>query len=181
MERYGDLVSGWWFDGYKLEMKNAYEAMKDEQYNIDTWVAAVRRGNPDAELAFNAGANPILSLCTAGKLCPHQTFTAGENHDFYAKTKKGKGKALTPKNFPAPEDVVWHLLLPLSDGWGAGTQSRFEVEALQKHLDTINAERGTVTLDLPIAADGTIPKAILELLQELGGEIHKLRDGVYSF
>ena len=63
-KRYGKLVSGWWFDGYKMEMKDAYEGLKKEKHNIDTWVAAVRSGNPAAELAFNAGAHPILSLCT---------------------------------------------------------------------------------------------------------------------
>lgn len=180
-QRYGKLVSGWWFDGYKLEMKNAYESLKNEQHNIDTWVAAVRSGNPAAELAFNAGAHPILSLCTRGKLCPHQTFTAGENHDFFAKTKKGKGKALTPKNFPAPEGVVWHLLLPVSNGWGAGTRSRFELATLRKHIDIINADGGAVTLDVAITSDGTMPEAVLQVLRELGSEIDKLRDGIVSY
>ncbi len=180
-QRYGPLVSGWWFDGYKMEMKDAYESLKEETHNIDTWVAAVRSGNPDAELAFNAGAHPILSLCTNGRLCPHQTFTAGENHDFYAKTKKGKGAALTPKNFPAPDGVVWHLLLPVSDGWGAGTKPRFTLATLRKHIDTINAESGVVTLDVPIAADGQIPEAVLDALRTLGRESDRLRDGVHSY
>ena len=99
-----------------------------ETYNVDTWVQAVRSGNPEAELAFNAGAHPLLSLCTAGKLCPHQTFTSGENHGFYQRVKKGQGKALTPMNFPAPKGVVWHLLMPVSKGWGAGTESKFDLE-----------------------------------------------------
>jgi hypothetical protein len=180
-KRYGTLVSGWWFDGYKREMQDAYESLQKKPHNIDTWVAAVRSGNPAAELAFNAGAHPILSLCTQGKLCPHQTFTAGENHEFDSKTKKGKGPALTPKNFPAPKGVVWHLLLPVSDGWGAGTKSRFDVETLRKRIDIINAEGGTVTLDVPIAAHGAMPKAVLGTLSTLGKEISKLRDGVYSY
>jgi hypothetical protein len=180
-KRYGKLVSGWWFDGYKMEMKDAYESLKKESYNIDTWVTAVLSGNPEAELAFNAGAHPILSLCTKGKLCPHQTFTSGENHDFHQKTKKGKGKALTPKNFPAPKGVVWHLLLPLAKGWGAGTESKFPISTLRDRVDLINSEGGTVTLDLPIASNGAIPAAILRTLGELGKESHKLKDGVRSY
>ena len=171
--RYGPLVSGWWFDGYKMEMKDAYEDLKKEKYNIDTWVAAVRSGNPRAELAFNAGAHPILSLCTNGKLCPHQTFTSGENHDFRQKTKKGFGKALTPINFPAPEGVVWHLLLPVSKGWGSGDQSRFDLKTLTDRIGQINGEGGVVTLDVPIAANGTIPPEVLRILQQLGKEISK--------
>merc|ERR1712034_172963 len=30
-KRYGPLVSGWWFDGYKLEMKEAYDSLRNEQ------------------------------------------------------------------------------------------------------------------------------------------------------
>ena len=180
-KRYGKLVSGWWFDGYKMEMKDAYKPLKKERHNIDTWIGAVRSGNPDAELAFNAGAHPILSLCTKGKLCPHQTFTSGETHGFLQRTKKGLGKALTPKNFPAPEGVVWHLLLPVSKGWGAGVESRFEVEMLKDRVDLINAEGGAVTFDVPIASDGTIPGGILQVLQQLGKDSEKLRDGVKSY
>ena len=180
-KRYGKLVSGWWFDGYKTEMKDAYEHLKKEPHNIDTWVAAVLSGNPEAELAFNAGAHPILSLCTNGKLCPHQTFTSGENHDFHQKLKKGKGKALTPRNFPAPEGVVWHLLLPVSKGWGAGEESRFDLETLKDRIDLINAEGGAVTLDVPIASDGALPAGVLRVLQELGEDSKKLKDGVRSY
>ena len=180
-KRYGKLVSGWWFDGYKTEMKDAYEGLKKEKHNIDTWVAAVRSGNPAAELAFNAGAHPILSLCTRGKLCPHQTYTSGENHTFNQKTKKGKGKLLTPKNFPAPEGVVWHLLLPIGKGWGAGEESRFDLATLRDRVDHINAEGGAITLDVPITGDGVIPAAVLRVLKDLGKDIDKLTDGARSF
>ena len=180
-KRYGKLVSGWWFDGYKMEMKEAYESLKKEKHNIDTWVAAVRSGNPSAELAFNAGAHPILSLCTRGKLCPHQTYTSGENHEFHQKTKKGKGKLLTPKNFPAPEGVVWHLLLPVSKGWGAGEESRFNIATLRDRVDHINAEGGAVTFDVPITGNGVIPSAVLRVLNDLGKDIDKLTDGTRSF
>lgn len=180
-KRYGKLISGWWFDGYKSEMQNAYESLKKETHNIDTWISAVRTGNHNAELAFNAGAHPTLSLCTNGRLCRYQTFTAGENHGFYQRIKKGKGKALTPKNFPAPEGVVWHLLLPISKGWGAGTDSRFDVKTLKERIDIINAEGGAVTFDTPVASDGTIPVGVLRVLQELGKDIQKLKDGARSF
>lgn len=179
--RYGKLVSGWWFDGYKMEMKEAYKPLKKAEYNIDTWIDAVLSGNPDAELAFNAGAHPILSLCTEGKLCPRQTFTSGENHDFRERTKKGFGRPLTPKNFPAPKGVIWHLLLPVSEGWGSGTEMRFEVTTLKQRIDVINAEGGTVTLDTPITPEGRIPGKILRDLQKLGQNVNKLTDGKKSY
>jgi hypothetical protein len=179
--RYGGLVSGWWFDGYKAEMKDAYQGLKKHKFNIDTWLTAVRSGNPDAELAFNAGAHPILSLCTRGRLCPHQTFTAGENRGFYQQTKKGRGKLLTPENFPAPDGVIWHLLLPVSKGWGAGVKSRFDANTLKGRIDLIDSQGGVVTLDVPVSSEGTIPPEVLGVLQKVGQGIRKLTDGVRSF
>ena len=167
-KRYGKLVSGWWFDGYKTEIRDSYEDLKKETYNVDTWVKAIRSGNPDAELAFNAGAHPLLSLCTGGKLCPHQTFTSGENHGFYQRLKKGKGKALTPDNFPAPDGVIWHLLLPISNGWGSGNTPRFDVKTLTDRIGEINEEGGIVTLDTPISPSGKIPGEVLKPLSLLG-------------
>ncbi len=170
-KRYGKLVSGWWFDGYKTEMRDSYEDLKKETHNVDTWIKAVRAGNPDAELAFNAGAHPLLSLCTGGKLCPHQTFTSGENHSFYQKTKKGYGQALTPKNFPAPDGVVWHLLLPVSNGWGSGNTPKFDLETLTERIGEINEEGGLVTLDTPISPKGKIPGEVLNTLSQLGKKL----------
>jgi hypothetical protein len=170
-KRYGKLVSGWWFDGYKTEMRDSYKDLKKQKYNIDTWINEIKSGNPEVELAFNAGAHPILSLCNGGKLCPHQTFTSGENHAFFQRTKKGYGKELTPKNFPAPSGVIWHLLLPVSDGWGAGTKSKFELGTLTDRIGAINDEGGIVTLDTPISPEGQIPVAILNTLTQLGKDL----------
>jgi hypothetical protein len=180
--RYKDVVAGWWFDGYKLEMKRSYDKLKSEPHNIDTWIAAVRSGNPEVELAFNAGAYPGAALCTNGKLCPHQTFTAGEGHGFIYQGKKVK-TTLNPQNYPAPEGVIWHLLFPVSDGWGAGTEPKAEYTAnyLIRGIDMVNAQGGVVSLDTPCSADGTIPRAVLERLQELGKVKAKLKDGKKSF
>jgi len=175
--RYRDLVAGWWFDGYKTIMQDSYESLQSEPYNIDTWIAAVRSGNPKAELAFNAGAYPGDALCADGKLCPHQTFTAGEAHGFIRHGKKNIKQVLTPNSFPAPEGVIWHLLFPLSDGWGAGEQPKAEytTKYLINGIDTINAQGGTVTLDTPCKADGTIPADVLKRLQQLG-KVKRHRD-----
>ena len=75
---------------------------------------------------------------------------------------------MTPKNFPPPKGVIWHLLLPVSKGWGAGTEIRFEIATLKERIDLINAEGGVVTLDTPISPDGKIPEKILKDLQKLG-------------
>ena len=95
--------------------------------------------------------------------------------------KKGKGKALTPKNFPAPEGVIWHLLLPLSKGWGSGEKSRFAIKTLKEHINIINAEGGTVTLDVPVSSAGRMPMKVLKTLRELGKDRKKRKDRIRSF
>ena len=64
--------------------------------------------------------------------------------------------------------MIWHLLLPVSKGWGAGTEIRFEMATLKQRIDVINAEGGVVTLDTPISPDGKIPEKVLKALQQLG-------------
>ena len=73
--------------------------------------------------------------------------------------------------------MVWHLLLPLSKGWGAGTDSRFDVKTLKQHIEIINAEGGTVTFDLPIAADGKIPAGVLRTLGDVAKDHATLTNG----
>ena len=64
---------------------------------------------------------------------------------------------------------------------GAGEESRFDLETLKNRIDLINAEGGAVTLDVPIASDGALPAGVLRVLQELGEDSKKLKDGVRSY
>ena len=87
-----DLVSGWWFDGYKMEMKDSYERLKSERYNIDTWIGKVS-GNPKAELAFNAGA-PILSLLQGGSCVRVKQLHLERITTFFPRLRRGLGNLL---------------------------------------------------------------------------------------
>src|SRR5690606_3457276 len=51
-DRYGDKVSGWWFDG-------AYEHVRFHEEIAQIYTAAVRHGNPDAIVTFNPGVRLI--------------------------------------------------------------------------------------------------------------------------
>ena len=99
---------------------------------------------------------------------PSPDLHLGRNHGFYQRLKKGKGKALTPDNFPAPDGVIWHLLLPISNGWGSGNTPRFDVKTLTDRIGEINEEGGIVTLDTPISPSGKIPGKVLKPLSLLG-------------
>jgi hypothetical protein len=58
--------------------------------------------------------------------------------------------------------------MPVSKGWGAGTESKFDLDVLTERIGAINQEGGLVTLDTPIAPDGMIPVAVLKTLAQLG-------------
>ena len=77
--------------------------------------------------------------------------------------------------------MVWHLLLPISKGWGAGVKSRFDVATLKDRIDQIDSQGGVVTLDVPVSPGGTIPREVLGVLKDVGRDIEKLKDGSRSF
>ena len=79
--------------------------------------------------------------------------------------------------------MIWHLLFPVSNGWGAGTEPKeaYTADYLIHGIDMINAQGGVVTLDTPCTAGGTIPAAVLQRLQELGKVKDQLKDGKKSF
>jgi hypothetical protein len=58
--------------------------------------------------------------------------------------------------------------MPVSNGWGAGTKPKFDLDVLTERIGAINKEGGLVTLDTPISPDGKIPGEVLKTLAQLG-------------
>ena len=85
-----------------MEMKDSYERLKSERYNIDTWIDAVLSGNPKAELAFNAGAHPILSLCTGGSCVRVKHLHLERITTFFPRLRRGLGNLLHLRIFLHP-------------------------------------------------------------------------------
>ena len=63
--------------------------------------------------------------------------------------------------------------MPVSKGWGAGTESKFDLATLTERIGAINQEGGLVTLDTPISPDGKIPRKVLKTLAQLGKSLTK--------
>jgi hypothetical protein len=75
--RYGNLVSGWWFDScYSLDPKGPHNSvttpMGDWQFPWETLTVAAKSGNPESLVAFNSGID-VNYLYTS-----HQDYYAGE-------------------------------------------------------------------------------------------------------
>lgn len=145
--RYKNRVSGWWFDG-------AYNTAGWDDltrpYNWNTWAAACRAGNPGSLLAFNPGTDPHRAF---GVLCSQQDYTAGEQNAWTA----------TPKQFPSPPGVQWHVLSFLGSNWAQGDGPHELDAVLIEYVRRVSAEGGVVTCDVAVNEGRIFPPHLKQL------------------
>ncbi|MGH9582334.1 MAG: alpha-L-fucosidase [Bryobacteraceae bacterium] len=149
--RWGDKVSGWWFDGcyYPNTMYRSKQAP-----NFASFAAAARAGNPNAALAFNPGVYYRIY-----PLSPYQDFTAGEidKPELVRITRAVDGKL---------DGAQIHMLSYLDQTWGRGAP-RFTTEQVVGYSRKIWAAGGAVTWDVPIELRGKISQPFLDQLAAL--------------
>ena len=121
--RYGDKVSGWWFDG-------GYRSVGFSDVIAEIYAEAVRHENPDAIVTFNPGI----------KLVRHtnaEDYTAGELND-------------PLKTLPAKRWVngsQWHALTYLGESW-VRRDTRLPTEWWREWFKEVVARGGAITLDM---------------------------------
>ena len=77
-ERYGKLISGWWFDGcYDAYMHSHLRTREwsNKRFDYARWAAVSKAGNPDAVIAMNSGADKMVYVFK------EQDYLAGEVGD----------------------------------------------------------------------------------------------------
>lgn len=121
-DRYGDKVSGWWFDG-------AYEHVRFHEEIAQIYTAAVRHGNPDAIVTFNPGVRLI-------RYTESEDYTAGELNEPCAAVPEGRWV----------DGSQWHALTYLGSAWGR-RDVRFADESWIDWVRAATAAGGAVTLD----------------------------------
>jgi type II secretion system protein G len=152
--RWGDKVSGWWFDG-------CYTPNRTYNYpdppNFQSEAAAARAGNPMAAVTFNRGVmdRPI-------SITPYEDYTGGEINDI---------QTVRPWRIQdgQVDGARMHLLSYLGQKWGTG-QPRYQ------DLDDIVIPQtlrllemgGAVTWDTPVQPGGLIASNFLAQLQAIG-------------
>jgi len=152
--RWGNKVSGWWFDGCYFP-----EAMyrHDDPPNFESFAAAARAGNPESIVAFNPGVTvPIISLT------PFEDYTAGEINEPEKVTCPGRWV----------NGAQFHMLSYLGQNWAAAPP-RFEAAKAVEYTKAIAGQGGVVTWDVPIGAAGTIPEAFVAQLDAIGAALKK--------
>jgi len=121
--RYGESVSGWWFDG-------GYQWVDFNAEIARIYADAAKQGNPAAVVTFNPG----VSLKRASDA---EDYTAGELNEPFAHVCEGRWL----------DGSQWHVLTFLGKKWG-WRDARYTGEQWAGWIAGVTAKGGVVTLDL---------------------------------
>lgn len=141
-DRYGERVSGWWFDG-------AFQWTGFDETYAEVYAAAAKHGNPDSILAFNPGVRPV------GFYSAFDDYLAGEQNEPLSRPQSrwDNGKQ-------------WHTWTFLGSGW-AEPDTRFDDQTWIAYLRAVTEREGVVTLDTGPIRDGTISPAQMGQLRAI--------------
>jgi hypothetical protein len=155
--RWGDKVSGWWFDGC-YSPNEMYR--QEDPPNFKTFAAAARAGNPKSAIAFNPGV-----VYRTISITPYEDYIAGE----IDKPDQWTAKR-TLDGFIDGAQV--HVLSYLGTTWGQGTP-RFTAEQAIAFSQKVTAVGGVITWDTPIQKGGTFAPEFLAKLKAIGEAMTK--------
>ena len=122
-DRYGDKISGWWFDG-------GYEHIHFNDAIADRYAAAVKHGNPKAIVTFNPGVKVV-------RWTKAEDYTAGELNEPLQVIPAGRWLA----------GSQWHALTYVGDNWGR-RNTRFSDDQWAAWARKVTAQQGVITLDM---------------------------------
>jgi len=121
--RYGDKVSGWWFDG-------GYESVHFNEAVAAIYSEAVRAGNDKALVTFNPGVG--LERHTRA-----EDYTAGELNEPFTVVPTSR----------FVDGSQWHALTYLGSTWAA-RDTRYTTERWREWYTQVVAHGGAVTFDV---------------------------------
>lgn len=142
-KHYGDNISGWWFDGF-------YPWINLNENYAKCYKEAVLSGNESSILALNQGLEP--TVFPANKYCD---YTAGEFEEF----------KLIPEGRFA-DGAQWHMLSYIGEQW-CNPNPKYTAQYLIGYITDVNANGGTITIDMYADPEGNIAPAELEIMQEI--------------
>jgi hypothetical protein len=122
-DRYGDKVSGWWFDG-------GYQHIRFNDAIAEVYNQAVKHGNPKSLATFNPGVKLI-------RWTKAEDYTAGELNEPFGHLPKARFL----------EGSQWHALTFVGGTWGR-RDTRYPAERWAQWVKDVVAKEGVVTLDM---------------------------------
>lgn len=137
--RYGNKLSGWWFDG--MYRGGIIETRSDMSlaHNISTHTLAAKAGNYQSIVTYNYGVNKIQSNS------PYDDYSAGEE----------SGISQVPESRWVVDGVQWFLFTYLGDWWGKGGK-RFSDEELISWAEKVFQQEGVICFDIRAEKSGAI-------------------------
>ena len=155
--RYGEGVKGWWIDGM-------YDYIGYNQEYIDYYKRAIKKGNPNAIIAFNNGVKGKDEQNWG-----NGDFVSGESIDFaHIPTGRFRMGAQNHKlitlgfnaNCPEPDNMC---------GWACkGTIC--SKEFLRAYIKKVNKNGGVITLDIWTGKDGSFDPQQMEVLKYIDSD-----------
>jgi hypothetical protein len=121
--RYGDKVSGWWFDG-------GYEHIHFNEEIAKAYSEAVKRGNPEAMVTFNPGVKVV-------RYTRAEDYTAGELNEPFSVVPSSRWL----------DGSQWHALTYLGSNWGQ-RDVRYAAPRWAAWVKAVVSKGGVVTLDM---------------------------------
>jgi hypothetical protein len=121
--RYGDKVSGWWFDG-------GYDAVRFDEDMAELYSAAVKHGNSNAIVTFNPGVQVTRHTDA-------EDYTAGELNEPFDFVPESRWL----------EGAQWHALTYLGSNW-MKRDTRYPVERWISWVKSVKKHEGAVTIDM---------------------------------
>ena len=169
-ERWGALISAWWIDGAVFESPEVYKI----------YSKVFKSGNSNAIVSYNVG--PVgMNRTQLVPVTEYEDFLAGEC-DYILPTCatipgdlgkhfniNGKGDYYQGPNISGDQ---LHFLNFLGAWWGTG-EPRFSNELVISWTKHINDHQGSVTWDLPLRNDGSIPENYYNQVKSLSKSINK--------
>jgi hypothetical protein len=155
-DRYGDKVSGWWFDG-------GYAHIRFNDAIAARYAAAVKHGNPKAIVTFNPGVQVI-------RWTKAEDYTAGELNEPLGVIPAGRWL----------EGSQWHALTYVGTTWGQ-RNTRFTDGQWVDWARKVTEQRGVITLDMGPnydAAAGPVGSFAVEQVKQVKALRAALRPGV---
>ncbi|HEY3330321.1 MAG TPA: hypothetical protein VGK19_09900 [Capsulimonadaceae bacterium] len=150
--RWGDLVSGWWFDGGYYADKLYRHA---DEPNFRSFAAAAKAGNANSLVAFNPGVKmPVISMTE------YEDYTAGEINELWVENTWRRASQFV-------DGAQFHVLSFLGIYWGSGPL-RMPDELAVGYTKYVASFGGATTWDVPISKDGKIPDDFLAQLTKIG-------------
>lgn len=170
-QRWGKSVSAWWIDGAEYISPEVFKA----------YTAAFKSGNPNALVSYNVG--PVgMSRQQLVPVTEYEDFLAGEC-DYFLPTSATIPEGLTQSNIfnvfntidyykgPNISGDQLHFLNFLGAWWGTG-EPRFPNALVNSWTGHVNDHSGTVTWDLPLRDDGSIPENYYNQVKSLSEYIN---------